>query len=107
MFSPPRLRAYRHRRALAQRALARLARVSTERVRAAEAGTHTPAGPVLARLATALECSPADLCAPEATACDNAQYWAVVAATAPPMTTRDIDSVGATLRRISGQDTAA
>ncbi|WP_308300967.1 helix-turn-helix transcriptional regulator [Crossiella sp. S99.2] len=104
MFSPPRLRAHRHRQGMTAHALAHRAGVGTDWVEAVESGAHNPTPEKVAAVAEALQITPEQLYAPEPEARDNRQYWAAVAATAPPMTTRDIDSVGAILRRISRRD---
>ncbi|MCK2243482.1 MULTISPECIES: helix-turn-helix transcriptional regulator [unclassified Crossiella] len=107
MFSPPRLRAYRHRRNLDPPTLALRAHIGLAALRAAEAGTHTPTPAQIARLAAALDCAAPELHTTAADPGDNAQYWAVIAATAPPMTPAEIAGTGAILRRIAQRSRAA
>jgi len=98
-FDPDRLRGYRHARSTDRRALANRAGLTLAELDAIETGTTTPDPATVARLAEALDCTPADLHGHPGEP-PNAGYWAATTAAMPPLTPAQIAAVATALDRI-------
>lgn len=99
VFSPGRLRAYRDLYRYTRIALGDRTGLLPDTITAYEEGTATPNTAHLTTLATALNIQPRDLIGP-ADADDSWEYWGLICATMPPMTSDQIATVATVLRRI-------
>lgn len=102
VFSPARLRGYRHVRSLTHADVAAQTGMTTTDVQQIEKGQQTPTTSAIARLATALGCTVVDLYATD-DAMNNEHYWDVKCAALPQLSEGTIKSVAATLDRIEAR----
>jgi transcriptional regulator with XRE-family HTH domain len=99
VFSPGRLRAYRDLAGLTRSQLATNTCLPVAAIIAYEEGTIPPIAKHLSRLADALAVTPGEFTGPP-DADDSWEYWGLICAAMPPMTTEEIASVAFVLRRI-------
>ena len=102
VFSPGRLRAYRDLAGLTRGQLATNTRLPVAVIIAYEEGTAPPTDDHLTVLADALTVTPGEFTGPPG-ADDSWEYWGLVCAAMPPMTTEQIASVAVVVRRIDQQ----
>src|SRR5262249_26172763 len=100
VFSPGRLRAYRDLAGLTRGQLATNTGLPVAVVTAYEEGTAQPTDEHLSTLAEALSVTPGEFTGPPG-AEDSWEYWGLICAAMPPMTTEQIASVATVLRRIA------
>lgn len=100
VFCPPRLLAYVDRRAIPRDTLAAQIGITVEDLHAIERGTLAPHHDVLASLAEALSCTVDDFTTTDPNPTSHDHYWAVMWATADPMTPEDMAAIGRLFRQI-------
>jgi DNA-binding transcriptional regulator YiaG len=104
VFSPHRLRAWRHVTATSHTALAQTANVTAEHVQACERGTACPSGDTIRAWSAVLGCQADQLMSttPE----DQAEYWRAASQAMPPISSEDLAVVADVLRRSHARDPA-
>jgi len=103
VFSPARLRAWRHARNLDHAALADASRSSVGQVAACESGQADPAPGMIAAWAALLGCRRDQLCS--ATPTDPAEYWDAANQAMPRMSAEDLAVVARVFTRITKRTT--
>jgi transcriptional regulator with XRE-family HTH domain len=99
VFSPHRLRGWRHSADLNHTELATRSHTTAATIAAVETGDTTPHPRLIAALAAALGATAAQLCTDDPHR-GNGDYWRAVAAAAPPPSTAQIDALATILDRI-------
>jgi transcriptional regulator with XRE-family HTH domain len=99
VFSPHRLRGWRHSADLNHTELATRSHTTAATIAAVETGHTTPHPRLIAALAAALGATAAQLCTDDPHR-GNGDYWRAVAAAAPPPSTAQIDALATILDRI-------
>jgi transcriptional regulator with XRE-family HTH domain len=97
VFSPARLRAWRHARNVDHAALARAADVTTEQVAACEASQADPTPEMVAAWSAVLGCRPDQL--RSSTPDGQAEYWSAANQAMPPMSAEDLAIVARVFTR--------